>query len=150
MNQSNPRKVRILTTLLLAGVFIAGAVAGAGLLHWLGPWPRRPPHHRLPFPLGDLSMTRDQEKKAIEIMDRHRDELQSILKETFPKVREVQDTIDREIKEFLTPEQRKMLDELKARRPEPPPFGGPHGPFPGLPPGAPPGPPPPPPPPPDQ
>jgi Spy/CpxP family protein refolding chaperone len=136
-----PRQIRVLTALLLFGTFLLGAVAGAGLLQWN----RMPPPHRgrpvpfLPGPPGALNLTPAQETKAREITERYRPELEAVLRENFPKVKAINDKMERELREILTPEQRKVLDEMKAHRPPLPPGGMPGGMMPpgGPPPGPP-------------
>jgi Spy/CpxP family protein refolding chaperone len=132
------RKVRLLTALLLVATFAAGTVTGAGVCRWVAP-PRReappPPPPGGPLPLEELGLSAEQRDKAFAILERHRPELEAVLRETFPKVRAINALIESEIRQLLTAEQAKKLDEIQARRPPPPP-GGPHpgGPPPGGPP----------------
>jgi hypothetical protein len=56
-----------------------------------------------------------------EICERHRPKLDAVLRESFPLVRVIQEDIDREIREVLTPDQRVEFDRLKVSRPFPPP-----------------------------
>jgi Spy/CpxP family protein refolding chaperone len=136
-----PRSIRLLTALLLVATFASGTVTGAALTLWVRPEPHGPPGPPPfgPLPLDELGLSPEQEQRADVIFERHRPELDAILQEGFPKVRKVNDQIESEIREILTPEQRTRLDELKARRPPPrhhhrggPP--GPGGPFPPGPP----------------
>jgi Spy/CpxP family protein refolding chaperone len=124
-----PRQIRLLTALLLFGTFLLGAVAGAGLSQWnrmpLPPPPRPAPF--LPGPPGALKLTPEQETKAREITERYRPELEAVLRENFPKVKAINEKMEKELREILTPEQRKLLDEMKAHRPPPPPGGMPAG-----------------------
>lgn len=127
-----PRTVRLMTALLLVGTFAAGTVTGAGLLRWMGPPPPPGPHGPFgphgppgmppaPFPADELGLTPEQRQKAAEIMERHRPELENLIRATFPRVREINEQIEREIAEILTPEQRAKLEQIKATRPPPPP-----------------------------
>jgi len=151
MTESTPRKIRVMSALLLIGTFAAGAVTGAGILRFLGP-PPGPPHHGrgrppmfAPLPLEELELSAEQKTKIREILERHRPELEAILQESFPKVRAINDKVEKEVRGVLTAEQQKELDELKRRRPPPPPPGAPPpppGPGGFRPPGAPPPPPP--------
>jgi hypothetical protein len=162
--ERTPRQIRLLTALLLFGTFVLGAVAGAGLTRWTRFAPP-PPRHApfLPGPLGALKLTPEQEAKARIITDRYRPELDVVWRESMPKVKVIIEKMEKELREVLTPEQQKTLDEIKTHLPPlgspmgpggPPPHagppGGPHpgGPPPGDPPPWPPGfaPPPPPPP----
>jgi len=150
--ERSPRQIRVLTALLLFGTFVLGAVAGAGLSHW-NRFPPPPQRHApfLPGPPGALGLTSDQEAKAREITERYRPELEAVWREGFPKVRAINEKMEKELREVLTPEQQKILDEMKAHRPPLPPRGpmppggplGPGGPPPGepgmAPPGGPPG-----------
>jgi hypothetical protein len=136
-----PRQIRLLTALLLFGTFILGAVSGAGLWQWNRmprPHPPRPAPF-LPGPPGALKLTPDQETKAREITERYRPELEAVLRENFPRVQAINEKMEKELREILTAEQRKLLDEMKSHRPPPPP-GGMHGGMHGgmLPPGGPP------------
>lgn len=140
MTESNPRKIRLLSALLLVATFAAGAVTGAGILRFLGP-PPGPPHHGpgappmfAPLPLEELELSADQKTKIRAILERHRPELEAILQESFPKVRAVNDKVEKEVRDVLSEEQQKELDELKRRRPPPPRPGGPPPPPGGPPP----------------
>jgi Spy/CpxP family protein refolding chaperone len=141
-SDTSPRNVRLLTALLLVGTFAAGAVTGAGILRFMGP-PGPPPPGLGgpppmfgPLPLEQLGLSQDQQNEVHEILERHRPELETILRESFPKVRAVNDQVEREVRAVLTAEQRARLDELKRRGPPPPPPGAPPPPpgFPGGPP----------------
>jgi hypothetical protein len=151
--ERSPRQLRLLTALLLFGMFLLGAVAGIGFSRWDHP-PHRP-HHHLPFlpgPPEALKLTPEQEAKAHAITTHYRPQLEAILRESFPKVQAINEQMEKELRQILTPEQSKLLDEMKARRPPLPPggpmppglSGGPHLPPPlgGQPPPWPPGPPP--------
>jgi hypothetical protein len=132
-----PRKVRLLTAFLLVATFAFGTVTGVGLALWArsdlrhGHPPGPPPFG--PLPLHELGLSPEQRERADAIFERHRPELDAVLQEGFPKVRRINDQIESEVREILTPEQRARLDQLKARRP---PRHGP--PFPLGPPGGPP------------
>jgi hypothetical protein len=129
-NESSPRTIRLLTAVLLVATFAAGTVAGAGLCRWLGPGrPPPPPPMVAGIPLGELGLSEEQQHKALAIMERHRPELDAILRETFPKVRAINERMERELAEVLTAEQRARLERMKSERPPPPP-GPPGGPPP--------------------
>ena len=136
--ERSPRTVRLMTTLLLVGTSAAGTVTGAGVLRFLGPPgpPPRGPHGPPgasplgPFPADELGLSPEQRRQAHEILERHRPELDAVLRSTFPRVREINDRIERELIAILTPEQRQRLEQIKATRPPPPPFPPPPGPPP--------------------
>lgn len=129
-----PRQIRLLTALLLFGTFMFGMVAGVGLAKWIhSPVRHHPPTPFLPGPASALKLTPAQEAKAHEISERYRPQLEAILREGFPKVKAINEKMENELREILSPEQRKTLDEMKAHRPPMP--GGPmhdHGMLPGL------------------
>jgi Spy/CpxP family protein refolding chaperone len=122
------RRVRLLTAIVLIGTFALGAASGAGVVRWalmdrLAAGSEGPPFG--PWPLHQLDLSKDQRAKVHEIFERHRPELDAILRESFPHVRPIHEQIDREIREVLTVEQRAKLERLEERRPFPP-----RGPFP--------------------
>ena len=138
--ETRPRTRRT-AILLLVGTFLAGALAGAGLLVALGPPPPPPGGPGGLGPLTELGLTAEPQAQARALHERHRPELEAIFKETQPKVRAVQVRIEAELRALLTPEQQQRLDALEARRGGGPPSrrplpGGPPGapPFPGMPP----------------
>ena len=111
---------------LLAAMFVVGAFAGAGLVRFVDrphPMPPRPPGMEL---FSRLGLSPEQEVRARAIFEKHRPELDAIVRETMPRVRVVQETVDREMAEILTPEQARRFEELKRNMP-PPGAGGPGG-----------------------
>jgi Spy/CpxP family protein refolding chaperone len=133
--ESPVRRLHVWSGLIMLGVFLAGAVAGAGVVTWLRPPP--PPRHRtgpggFPGWASELNLTTEQQQKARTIFEKHHAEVEGILKQSFPQVRAAQEEMDRELRAILTPEQMKKLDEIRERRPRPseggrfgPPFGPP-------------------------
>jgi Spy/CpxP family protein refolding chaperone len=122
----------LLTAIVLIGTFTLGAASGAGVMRWmladrLAACAEGPPFG--PWPLQQLDLSKDQRAKVHEIFERHRPDLDAILRESFPQVRAIHEQIDREIREVLTAEQRTELERLKERWPFPPrdplPPGGP-------------------------
>jgi Spy/CpxP family protein refolding chaperone len=134
-----PKKVRLLTALVVVAVFGAGFAAGAAFQRFAATphGTLAPPPHMGPLPLGELGLSDEQQKQAHEILERHRPELEAAVRETFPRIRAVNEAIEREFREILTAEQTARFDSLKSRRPRPhagPPLGPPPPPF-GPPPG---------------
>lgn len=145
--------VRVLTLGVLLGTFLAGIVAGIGILRWLVPpmpFPPPPPPHgpvEGPFggPFAELGLDPEQAKQVFEIQERHRPEIEAIIESSRPQVRKIQDAVEKEIDAVLTPAQREKLAAMKAHPPPGPPpgmgppgMGPPGGPPPGMPPGMPP------------
>jgi len=141
----NGRRLHLWTALVLLAVFAAGAATGAGLATALRAVPPAPPAHaprqgRPPAPDGmppfvsELGLDPGQQVRVRAIVDAHRAELEAAVRETFPRIRAVQEKVETEIRAILTPEQAVRLDAIRSRRPPPPAFGGPgmrHGPGPG-------------------
>ena len=140
--------LRLMSALVLVGVFAAGAVFGAGLQRWT-----RPPEVRLPGPGGrpphvgggaEQAMTRELGLDATQIerlhalTDARRGELDAITRDVQGRVRDVLHTIEEDLRASLRPDQIEKLAAWRARRPPPP--GGGMGPPPpgGPPPGGPP------------
>ena len=125
--EPTPRTIRLLTALLLVATFAVGTITGAGLCRFLGPPPPPPPPPppMLAGPLAELDLTPSQRTKARAIQERHRPALDAIVRETFPRVRAINDQMRQELRAILTPAQRTRLDEIDARRPPPPPPGAP-------------------------
>jgi hypothetical protein len=131
------RSVRLVTALLLVLIFAAGVGAGAALCRWTGGHADRLPRPPLPPPWHALGLSPEQQKQAREIAEKHRPALEAVLRETFPRVRAINDQMERELRAILTPDQIKLLEQLKAAGPPPgmpPPGMGPPPPGMGPPP----------------
>ena len=129
-------RARLGAIALLLSVFSTGAVAGVALYRWVERDMRpEPPFGPLGM-LGELHLSETQMPQAQAIFDRYRPQLDSVLRESFPKMRAVQDQIDAEIMRILNDTQKRQFELMKKRRgthPGPP-FGGPPmGPPPGGP-----------------
>jgi Spy/CpxP family protein refolding chaperone len=118
---SSSRQIRALTALVIVGVFTSGAVVGAGIHRWgsaSGPANVGQGHGTaLWLPPGELELTPEQEQKVSLIVDRHRSELEAIVRESFPRVRAINEQMQAEVKAVLTPEQRAKFEQLKKRGP---------------------------------
>jgi hypothetical protein len=135
---SSPRTVRLMTALVLLATFAAGTITGGSLVHWFAAdaEPARP-MGPLMLPLHELNLSEAQQKKVHAIFESYRPKLEELLKDTFPKVRAVNEQIERDIRGVLTDEQRLVLDRSKRHGPRhdgpppggppPPLFGGPKG-----------------------
>jgi len=111
-------------------VFAAGVAAGLG-------WGRACPACKPPPPRGldmappsleALHLTAEQERRAREIGDRHRPEIEAIRREVAPRLRAIHVQMQKEMEAFLTPEQRARQDEEQRGRGVGPHAGPPDGP----------------------
>ena len=145
MSADASRRLHLWSGLIVLGVFLAGALAGAGVFAWLRPLPAPPRFpggfHAL---LRELDLTPEQQRQARAIAEKRHAAMEEVLKQTFPQVRAAQEEMDRELRAILTDAQAKKFDEIRARHPppphgpgrfRPPDFGAPDfGPSPGRPP----------------
>ena len=129
-SERGSRRVRLVTGLVLAGVFAAGAVSGLGLARWLGPRAPPPPGPPIMRAFHQLGLSAEQQRQTREILESHKPELEAILRETFPRVRAVNEQVSEELRAILTPEQARRLTRLEAQLPpethppgHPPPMG---------------------------
>lgn len=134
-------RIRFATLSVVLGLFVSGAVTGAALYRWArldacteSGLPPRPGPWEL---FGSLNMSDEQQQKVRAIFDRYKPDLDNALRETYPKVRAIQERIDADVVKVLTDEQRKKFDNARKHHEPPPglpPLGLPHGRR-GLPPG---------------
>lgn len=117
LRSESPMQIRLATAAVILGTFLGGALLGAGTYHWVAP-PRfrHAPFHHPGLPLDELGLSSDQEGKAQAIGTRHRAEIETIMRDTFPRVRAINEKMEKELREILTVEQQKKLDAIKARR----------------------------------
>lgn len=140
-------RIHLLSGVIVLVTFLLGAAAGAGVHAWLTPQHHGPgfgmrgpggpggPGRGPPPYLRELELTEEQRKAADAIFEKHRAAIEVVMKDSFPKVRELNDAMEADLRKLLTEEQMKKLDELKARRPPfPGGFGGPLPPPPPPPP----------------
>lgn len=136
-------RLRLQGILLLASVFLIGALAGMAFerARRARPEPPPPAHHGQALPprlLEELQLTQDQSDRVHAILEAHRPHTDAVLDEFLPRLRAVADSIRDQVRAVLTPVQQAALDRWQPPFDGPPP-GGPHfqgGPPPG---GAPPG-----------
>jgi Spy/CpxP family protein refolding chaperone len=122
------------TLLLLLAAAIAGGVVALRLdraLHRGAPQAgapdpghrRRPPDgRRPPFDpaarfVRELGLSPAQQARLDSLLARQRDEVQQIREETQPRYDSIAALTSREVDALLTPDQRRMLDSIKAGRP---------------------------------
>jgi Spy/CpxP family protein refolding chaperone len=115
-------RIRVLTALIIVGVFASGAVVGAGIYRWGSSGSSEAEgsgRHgvALWIPAGELDLTPEQHAKVSQIVERHRLELEATVRESFPRVRAINEQMQKAVKEVLTPEQQKKFEELKRRGP---------------------------------
>ena len=125
--------LRLMSGLVLVGIFAAGALFGAGIMRFATPTPPAPPG--LPRPGGgpieaikrELSLDAQQVAALDAIAAAHRGELDAIGRETQGRVRHVLFSIEDELVPKLRPDQVDKLEQWRrTRRPPPPPMGPPH------------------------
>ena len=134
---------RLAAALVFLGVFAAGVATGLPLDRWLHPpmgppglcgppGPERDPDF-LPRPYDRLGLDRRQMDQARPIVDRHRREMEALIRETVPRLRALRTELEREMRPLLDPAQARRLDDMLAHHPEGPagPPGGPGEPPPG-------------------
>lgn len=130
------QRLKLQSALIMVVIFAAGIAAGFGLSSLLGVAPSRGPHRDMglaPRSLDPLGLTLEQKRKAKEIGERHRDEIESLRREVEPRIRGIHAKMRKELEAYLTPEQREMMDIPDARRHKAPrdsTHGGPGGPTP--------------------
>jgi hypothetical protein len=121
----SPARIRLATAGVVIGVFLAGALVGAGVERWsrsraeLSELPS-PRGFGVFLPLESLELTPEQQGKVDAILERHQQELETILRASYPRAKAVGDRLDAEIQAVLTPEQRRKFAALKRRPPRRP------------------------------
>jgi uncharacterized membrane protein len=125
-----PGNVRIWAAVVLIAVFIIGAAAGAAVWHMVMGDAFQPPLPPVmgPIPLQALDLSDEQHRAVQKIFEDYKPKLESILQETFPRVRAVKEEIEAEVVQLLTDAQKQKFERLKMERP----FGPPPGMRPGL------------------
>ncbi len=142
MNTPSPRSRRLAmlyAALLLVAVFGAGIAAGfwAGRSSSAGRTSPAEPSHAPPPPPGGLgppelrrlNLTLEQQAQARAIGDRYHPELEALRRQIQPEAEKLHRKMRAELRKILTPEQRRLHDELERERMRrPPPPEGPAGP----------------------
>ena len=129
------RSARARGAAVLLVTFVSGALAGAAILHVMRATPASasstaapptagPPPERvienmkmarsgIPVTYEALDLTPAQRFQIARIMAANRPRTDSLLRETWPKLRALLDSIQRQVEQVLTPEQRERLAELR-------------------------------------
>lgn len=131
--------LRLMSGLVLVGIFAAGALFGAGLMRFAqpdAPVPRPPPGGPIVAIEHELDLDAEQVAALRAIARAHDPELAAIGREAQLRAHRVLLGIEDELAPRLRPDQREKLARWRAMRRPPP--GGPFGPP--RPPGPPPGP----------
>jgi hypothetical protein len=124
-------RLRLQAILLLAAVFVIGALAGVALDRSVIPrghppgMDNHPPHLDGPPPSGlppelteGLDLTSEQERQISVILERSRPRIDDVLDHFLPRLRDITDSVRVEVRGVLTPGQQEIFD-----RREPPLFG---------------------------
>ncbi|HEY5955181.1 MAG TPA: hypothetical protein VIV60_01460 [Polyangiaceae bacterium] len=124
---------------VVIALFVAGAVTGAAVYRWAamdahtvapGPLPRGPWEM-----LAPLELSAEQQRQVRAVYERRKPDLDQVLRDAMPKLRQVQESIDAEVARLLTDKQRTQFQTLRRHHGPPahmPPMGfpGPPGLFP--------------------
>jgi Spy/CpxP family protein refolding chaperone len=108
-------------------IFVLGFAAGMLALGAYRAWARRPaaPGDRFNQLATRLQLNPDQKTRVQQIFGDARQQLQSLRKESEPRVNEIRQQTDQKLQEVLTPPQwsqfQQLRDEMRARRGNGPP-----------------------------
>jgi hypothetical protein len=123
--------LRLMSGLVLVGIFAAGALFGAGLMRFATPTPPAPRELPGGGPIQaikhELALDAQQVAALDAIAAAHRTELEAIGRETQVRVRRVLFAIEDELVPKLRPDQVEKLEQWRRTR-RPPPMGHPPGP----------------------
>ena len=108
--------LRLMSVLVLVGVFAAGALVGAGAMRFTA----EPPRPARPGPIEamhhELALDREQGEALHAIVEHHQGDLDAIVRDAQPKIRTVLYAIEDELRPRLRPEQVQKLEAWRARR----------------------------------
>jgi hypothetical protein len=113
---------RLLVGVVLAIVFVSGAVAGAaaGVAFDRNAVPYRVIKTRLDGGLSQLydrlALTPEQRALADSVVARRAPQTEQLMRETADRMRAISDSVDAEFRAHLSPAQRATLDSLKQRQ----------------------------------
>ena len=120
MNNASRNKWQVRGVAVL--IFILGFVAGGLALHGYSAWAahRRTPQVRFEQLATRLQLNDDQKTKVQQIFGDTRQQLQTLRKESEPRVNDIRQQTDQRLQQVLTPAQwnqfQQLRDEMKARR----------------------------------
>jgi hypothetical protein len=130
----NETWLRLMSALVLVGVFAAGSLFGAGLMKWNARsgerTPPPPPPHGDPVEVmtHKLKLDRAQSDELRQIMHARRQDLDDLRRQTQTKARAIMLDIENALLPRLDATQKALLEEWRKTRPPFPPPG--HGPPP--------------------
>jgi Spy/CpxP family protein refolding chaperone len=114
MTQSSPTRTRTLILSLLLLAFIAGASSGVAGRRLLAPrMGVRTQIADMSTLLDQLDLSVEQRQRADSIVSRKAPRSTAIMLETIERLREVADSVDRELRDVLTDDQRRKLDAIR-------------------------------------
>ena len=113
-------RMRLQGVILIVLTFLVGALAGSATERVLASRgkPMRPFRQmgELPRPFARLGLTEEQRTEISAIFERGRPQADSVLQELMPHLQAINDSVQAQIRDILTPEQAAMLDEEFGRR----------------------------------
>jgi Spy/CpxP family protein refolding chaperone len=113
-------RLRIQGAVLIVLIFVVGVLAGGAIerVRTSREKPMRPFRQpgELPRPFARLGLTEEQRIEIFEIFESGRPRTDSVLQELMPHLQAINDSIQEQIREVLTPEQAEMLEEEFQRR----------------------------------
>ncbi len=113
-------RLRIQGAVLIVLIFVVGVLAGGAVerVRASREKPMRPFRQpgELPRPFARLGLTEEQRTEISEIFESGRPRAESVMQELMPHLRAINDSIQAQIREVLTPEQAAILDEEFERR----------------------------------
>jgi Spy/CpxP family protein refolding chaperone len=111
---TSPPRLRGLIISLLVLTFIAGASAGIAGDRLIAPRKQIRVMIDMSGVFDRLELTAEQRRQADSIVGRSAPRSEAIMIETAERLRSVADSVDNELREILTPQQRALLDSLKT------------------------------------
>ncbi|MFN7701665.1 MAG: hypothetical protein ACK5U8_27480 [Deltaproteobacteria bacterium] len=119
MSEPSPRKTTLGAGLTLAGVFALGMLAGLGVAPMLGPPPAAGGPPRIDQLAHELELSAAQEREAEAIVERHRAEVEATMAGVVPRLQDIHDQVESELRALMTPAQQREFDRIRASRPHP-------------------------------